>query len=66
MSDTSDGLGGAPAGPNQTERAQANASKQQGNGRLLAPRSGRDVSRPWAATMKRGSSTRDQCGRSGQ
>ena len=56
----SDGLGGAGTGPSQSDRPQANASRQWGDGRLLGPRAGRDVSRPKASTIKPGSSTRDQ------
>ena len=58
MSDS--GLSGSPAGPSHSEMAARNASQRQGNGKLLAGRAGRDVSRQRAATMKRGSSTRDQ------
>ena len=59
MSDTSGGLGSS-ADTRQGDRAKANASQQQGNGKLLGGRAGRDVSRPWSSTTKRGSSTKDQ------
>jgi hypothetical protein len=60
MSDSSGGLGGSGADTTQGDQAKANASQQQGDGRLLGPRSGRDVSRPMARTLKTGSSTHDQ------
>lgn len=45
MSDTSGGLGSG-TDTRQGDRAKANASQQQGNGKLLGARSERDVSRP--------------------
>lgn len=58
MSDASGGLG---SGTDATQGTTARANQDRtGFGSLTGPRSGRDVSRPWPATMKRGSSTHDQ------
>jgi hypothetical protein len=46
----SDGFDTAPAGPSQGDRAAQNASQTQGNGKLLGPRSERDVSHDNNAT----------------
>jgi hypothetical protein len=51
---------GSETDTRQGDAARRNQSETQGNGQLLGPRSARDVSRPWSATMKPGSSTRDQ------
>lgn len=63
MSDNSDGLGGAAAGPGQPQMAQANAAKPAFS-KLLGPRAGRDVSPPAAGTAKAASPARDQAARS--
>jgi hypothetical protein len=61
MSDSSGGFGqGTDA--TQTGAGQANQARE-GFGALRGPRSERDVSRPPASTIKRGSSTTDQAAR---
>jgi hypothetical protein len=63
MTDSSGSSGmGFSAGVDSTQGdiARANQSQRQGNGKLLGPRSERDVSRPMACTYLPASSTKDQ------
>jgi hypothetical protein len=50
VSDSSGGLGSG-TDSSQGDRARANASQQQGNGKLLGARGDRDVSRPDPASI---------------